>query len=125
MFKRCLNIVATLLLFGCPNPTAEPVRELNSDGDQDATVAVLPLITSGLPAEAGRYHADRIVDEPVRSGRYLVLESSPVDRIIEEQKFQNSGVVDTDQAARIGRLLSARPVIMGMAALKERICFFA
>lgn len=86
---------------------------------------MLPLITSGLRAEAGRYHADRIVDEPVRSGRYPVLERSPVDRIIEDQKFQNSGVVDTDQAARIGRLLSARPVITGMAALKERIYFFA
>lgn len=116
MFKRCLSIAATLLLIGCQsNPTAELVRELNPDGYKDATVAVLPLITSGLPAEAGRYHGDRIVDELVRSGRYRVLERSLVDRILEEQKFQNSGVVDTDQAARIGRLLSARLVITGMA----------
>ena len=66
MLKRFHSIAAILLLTGCQsNPTAELVRELNPDGYKDATVAVLPRITSGLPAEAGRYHGDRLVDELV------------------------------------------------------------
>jgi len=72
-------------------------------------VAVLPPAgDTGLPA--GLYdHAGLAL---MRSGRVALVDRSMVDRILQEQQFSSSGVVDPETAARLGRLMGAEAVML-------------
>ncbi|MFW6409487.1 MAG: CsgG/HfaB family protein [Halanaerobiales bacterium] len=45
--------------------------------------------------------------------RFEVIDRTEVDRILEEQKFQQSGLVDTDTSAEIGNILGTDQVLVG------------
>ncbi len=48
-----------------------------------------------------------ISDQATSVGRFEIIDRNLVDEILEEQKFQLSGMVDNDQVVRIGELASA------------------
>ncbi len=48
---------------------------------------------------------------------YEISERSRINQIIEEQKFSNSGMVDADQAAELGKVLGVDAVISGNVAV--------
>src|SRR5437868_568877 len=50
-----------------------------------------------------------------QSGRYEVITSAQRDKLLSEQGFNNSDLVDPKQATRVGKLLSARIIIIGNA----------
>lgn len=54
-------------------------------------------------------------DALTQSGRFEVIAGSQRDRLLKEQGFNNSDLVDPQQATKVGKLLSARYIIIGNA----------
>jgi curli biogenesis system outer membrane secretion channel CsgG len=48
----------------------------------------------------------------MRTGRFTVVDRSAVDKLLAEQEFSSSGVVDPASAARLGRMLGAESVVL-------------
>ena len=49
----------------------------------------------------------------ISSGQFRVLERSQLDRALSEQKLQNSGLVDNNNMAALGKMLGAHFIIIG------------
>ena len=115
IFRSLVGAVIAIGVFSCRSQQSSNfVDQLQFDADQQsATVAVLPFESSELPVEKRRYYTDRITDLLVKSRRYRVIERSFVDRILNEQKLQASGLTETELASKIGQLLSAQFVLVG------------
>jgi hypothetical protein len=54
-------------------------------------------------------------DALTQSGRYEVIAGSQRDKLLKEQGFNNSDLVDSQQATKVGKLLSAKYIIIGNA----------
>ncbi len=54
-------------------------------------------------------------DALTQSGRYEVIAGAQRDQLLKEQGFNNSQLVDPQQATAVGKLLSARYIIIGNA----------
>lgn len=77
-------------------------------------VAVFDPTISGQKGDDG--HAviirEMISSTIVNTGKYIIIERSLIDRILKEQKFSNSGVVEESQISALGRLAGANKVIL-------------
>ncbi|MBN2536944.1 hypothetical protein JXB37_01565 [candidate division WOR-3 bacterium] len=75
-------------------------------------VAVLPptskLTNDPQTADGLQDHAGLVL---MRNGRFTVVDRSAVDKLLEEQQFSYSGVVDPATAAQLGRMLGAEAVL--------------
>lgn len=76
-------------------------------------LAVLDLTYTPEEPDVGRNIANVIVAELDETGAFEVMERSAVARVLEEQKFGSSGVVDTDTVTSIGKLLGVDGVVVG------------
>lgn len=79
---------------------------------QTASLAVLPFSHSGTagPAAADAV-AGYVLDEVVRRPEYRVAERSHIKKVIDEQKFQRTGL--TEEAVEVGRLLAVDYIVTG------------
>src|SRR2546426_8484146 len=59
----------------------------------------------GSDVDIGKGVATVLVSELVRNGTYTVMDRGQVDRILNEQNFQQAGRADVSSAAKLGRLL--------------------
>ena len=82
-------------------------------------VAVLDPTTSGIAMDGGTKLAVRelISSSIVNTGRYDIIERSMIERIIQEQSFQNSDLADNSQATKIGQLAGANKVVLSAISL--------
>jgi len=82
-------------------------------------VAVLDPTTSGIAIDGGTKLAVRelISSSIVNTGRYDIIERSMIERIIQEQSFQNSDLADNSQATKIGQLAGANKVVLSAISL--------
>lgn len=77
-------------------------------------VAVTALQAKGVPESDASVLTDNIADELLKSGKVRVMERSQMDRILQEQGFQQSGTCDTSECAvQIGRLLGIERIVVG------------
>jgi curli biogenesis system outer membrane secretion channel CsgG len=82
----------------------------NFDLSRTWRVAVLPPASDAGLSGSGLYdHAGLAL---MRSGRVALVDRSMVDRILQEQQFSSSGVVDPQTAARLGKLMGAEAVML-------------
>ncbi|MFN0118361.1 MAG: CsgG/HfaB family protein [Elusimicrobiota bacterium] len=56
---------------------------------------------------------DILITELTKSGKFIVVERSKLDKIMEEQKFGQSGAVDPGTAAQIGKILGLNAIVTG------------
>jgi TolB-like protein len=77
------------------------------------TVAVLDFEPKNVERESAEAITDLLRTELFNTGRFMVVERQKIQKILEEQKFQMSGLTDTDQAAQIGRLLNVKKIMIG------------
>jgi len=70
-------------------------------------IAVSNITSVGLSEFQKKIFFNKIESELVNMGAYEVTSRQEVDKILQEQKFQNSGCTDQQCAAEIGRLLNA------------------
>jgi TolB-like protein len=81
---------------------------------KNKTVAVYGFDVNGRPNDSfAEYATEKLTHELVEGGKLKVVERSRIDRVMKEQEFSQSGAVDADYAARIGKLLSVDAVIIG------------
>ena len=77
-------------------------------------VAVFDPTSSGTSIDEGTRVAVReiISSTFVNTGKYTIVERSLIERVMQEQKFSNSGAVDDNQASEIGKLIGANKIVL-------------
>jgi hypothetical protein len=87
--------------------------EKNISRADKLTVAVLDLEARGMSKIAAMTVCDIIRSELIDSDRFLVVERNQMNVILKEQGLQQTGCTDSSCAVQIGKLLSARKVLIG------------
>lgn len=76
-------------------------------------IAVLDFKTRGISANLGHTISDLMRAEMVKTGYFIVVERSQIDKILKEQGFQQTGCTDNECAVELGKILSARKILVG------------
>jgi TolB-like protein len=78
-------------------------------------IAVLDFQVEGTFNEAGigKIAAEWLTTGLVETGRFDVIERRLIKKIVEEQKFGSSGLIDSSSAVRLGRVLGVGTVVAG------------
>jgi hypothetical protein len=82
-------------------------------------VAVFDPSSSGTSVDEGTKVAVReiISSTFVNTGKYTIVERSLLDKVMKEQAFSNTDVVDDSQATEIGKLAGANKVVISVITL--------
>jgi len=67
----------------------------------------------GRNEDIGKGIADMLVTDLVRNGTYSVIERRQLDRVLQEQNFQQSGRADPTSAVQLARILGVDAIIIG------------
>jgi len=77
-------------------------------------VAVMPLAPQGVDAASALVVTDALSDQLLREGQVRVMERSQMQKILNEQGFQQSGICDGGECAlAVGKLLSIDRMVVG------------
>ena len=78
------------------------------------TVAIVEFYSiEGDECIQGKLLAERIITEVVKDDSLSVVERSQVERILKEQKFEFSGVVNPETAKNMGKILGVDAIVCG------------
>ncbi|MCK5198772.1 MAG: hypothetical protein KAR21_10495 [Spirochaetales bacterium] len=111
-----LIIFITILLSSCVTTSAPPVEEKKYTRlPQQVNIGIIEFNNKT------KYGARRLSDsaleilttELTRSGNFIVVERARMDKILEEMKFQLSGVTTGENAAEIGKILNCEYLLVG------------
>ena len=61
----------------------------------------------------GETATDILLTELVKSGKFIVVERDKLDKIMAEQKLGQSGAIDPNTAARVGKILGLNAIVTG------------
>jgi curli biogenesis system outer membrane secretion channel CsgG len=86
---------------------------LNAQEKPRVAVLAFENKTSWWQEALGSAAADHLTTQLVNAGKFSVIEREMIDRIIEEQGFQTSGMIDPDDVVEIGRLAGVDYMLMG------------
>lgn len=121
--KKCAFLFICILLVNIPALTApgddvfkELARQLTKAEKKmkQKTVAVYGFDIIGRADDSySKYATEKLTHELVNNSDFTVIERSRIDRIMNEQKLSLSGAVDTESAAKIGKILAVEGVIIG------------
>ncbi|MFH1009567.1 MAG: CsgG/HfaB family protein [Candidatus Latescibacterota bacterium] len=78
-----------------------------------ARVAVIDFESIGDDPNIGRGVTEIVRTELIKTGNYEVVERALLNKIIEEQRFQLSDLVDPTKAVELGKLLGADLILTG------------
>ena len=78
-----------------------------------ATYAFLDLTTDNKNSLVEKYITDALIEAVFNTGKVKIIERSNIEKIIAEQKFQSSGLVNETQAANIGNIAGVEYVCYG------------
>lgn len=76
-------------------------------------VAVIDFQSKGINATISKNVSELIRAELISSGKYTVIERAQMAEILKEQEFQMTGCTDVSCAVKVGKLLSARKILVG------------
>src|SRR5207249_1004124 len=74
----------------------------------------------GSDVDIGKGVATMLVSELAQNGTYTVMERAQLDRILNEQNFQQDSRADASTAAKLGRLLGVDAIIIGSITQYQR-----
>ena len=78
-----------------------------------ATYAFLDFTTDNKNALVEKYITDALTEAVFSTGKVKIIERANLEKILDEQKFQASGLVDESQAANIGVIAGVEYVCYG------------
>lgn len=81
--------------------------------DEPMRLAIMDLQAQGVSAQTAATVSDILRTELVNTGLFTIIERKEMGNILKEQSFQLSGCSDTECAVQIGKLLSARKIMVG------------
>ena len=109
-----LTLGLLLAVLAAPVVAQTPARKRVAVLDFDyGTVRTYVNDIWGSDQDIGKGIADMLVGQLVRNGNYSVIERKQLDRVLQEQNFQQSGRADASTAAQLGRLLGVDAIIIG------------
>jgi WD40 repeat protein/TolB-like protein len=80
---------------------------------EQRTVAVLRLAAMGVEESLAGSVSELLMSRMANYPNITSIERSAVDAVLEELRFQNTGITSSQEAARIGELLNAGVVVLG------------
>jgi len=116
MKKLLINLlVASLFLTGCATTKVKFQRLDRAYRDIRGVkrVAVLDFQSYGGRPESGRAASDLLISGLLEPGFYEIVERSRINEVIQEHKFNLSGMVSDATIRRMGRILGVDAVIFG------------
>jgi TolB-like protein len=76
-------------------------------------IAVIDLAPRDVPKVVANAVTDIVRSEMVKTGYFTVIERAQMNEILKEQGLQGSGCTDQTCAVQVGKLLSARKILVG------------
>jgi len=76
-------------------------------------LAVIDFEAKGISKKESQTASDWLRTEMINTGAFKVIERSAMDTILKEQAFSMTGCTDTTCAVRVGKLLSAKKMLIG------------
>jgi hypothetical protein len=76
-------------------------------------LAVIDFEPRGLPRQDSTRLSEWIRTDLINSGQFKVIERAAMNEILKEQSFSLTGCTDTSCAVQVGKLLSARKILVG------------
>ena len=112
--KRLTVLVLAALLGAGTLAAQSPAKRRVAVLDFDyATVHQYVYDLFGSDQDIGKGIADMLVTNLVRNGTYSVIERKQLDRVLQEQNFQQSGRADPSSAVQLARILGVDAIIIG------------
>ena len=105
----CL-LSAAAFIAGCASVSGESEHRRGYDFNKLEKVAVVDVTGAVMGDAAKNQIGDFFVLELLKQG-YAPVERSQVQALLKEQKFQESGITSTEDAAKAGRILNVPAVI--------------
>lgn len=102
MRRYFLVLVLFSFLFSVPTYSAEKM-----------IIAVLDLQPKGVSRIIANAVSDILRSEMIKTGMFTVLERAQMNEIMKEQGLQMTGCTDSACAVKVGKLLSAKKMLMG------------
>lgn len=100
-----MNVIALILSWMCIVPSEAPKR---------ITLAIMPLASKTLDTEALDILGSTLASDFMNTGMIRIMERSQMERILQEQGFQQSGACDGSECAvEIGKLLTVDRILLG------------
>ena len=81
--------------------------------DVKTSIAVLPFEARNVRADIAEAVSDILSVELFNTNRFQVIERQAINRILEEQKLQMTGITDMSQAVEVGKLLNVEKIMIG------------
>ncbi len=116
----CVATVATPALDAQDAPATSARRRVAVLDFDYATVQNSVTALMGSSVDIGKSIHILVESELARNGTYTVIERAQVDRILNEQNFQQNWRADASSAAKLGRLLGTDAIIIGAVTQFER-----
>src|SRR5262249_39146585 len=115
--RRFASIAYTLAVILSISTTGESQRRSGeSTGAQGGKPRIVVLATgSGNTMWTTNVTTATLEDAITQSGRFELITGAQRDKLLSEQGFNNSDLVDPKQATKVGKLLSARYIVIGNA----------
>ena len=76
-------------------------------------IAILDFESIGVSEQEAYIVTQSLLTELIKADKYRIIERGSVDRILKEQKFQQSGCTDSGCAVEVGQLINADFVVIG------------
>ena len=76
-------------------------------------IAVMDVKPEGVPGKTAKVISNMIRNELINTQKFIVIERAQMDMIFKEQGLQQTGCTDQEFAVEMGRLLSARKILIG------------
>lgn len=123
--KRYRPLLLLVLVFLATSAVAhetltEGVKDLATQISTAATkqskqkIAVLPLRElDGQPTILGTYVAEELITGLVQIGSFDVVERQLLDKLLSEQKIEQTGAIDPATAKKVGRILGVDAIVTG------------
>lgn len=100
--KKIMSSCIIMLFMAMPLLSAEKM-----------TIAIMDFTAKDINTLEASKISELIRSEMINSGQYIVLERTQVDKILKEQGFQMTGCTDVTCAVQVGKMLSARKILVG------------
>ncbi len=85
----------------------------NAFSEKKTVIAVLDIKALGVSKMTAKVASNMIRSDLVNMGSFSVVERAQIDMILKEQGFQQTGCTDQECAVKVGRLVSARKILIG------------
>jgi len=93
--------------------TVTPTKETQIGPKRKIAVVEFENKTSYGARRLGTSASDILVTELVKTNKFIVVERDKLNKILDEQKLAVSGVIDSNTAVKMGKLLGLNAIVIG------------